>query len=113
MPFDRDRMGFPAGFEFCFSRQNAVFHRADVQAEMATDAAVVDRRGARVFVPVDGLMPAVEARDNTAAAPDAFRLVDAGNDHEVAVEVIRSNDVRQGFPDKVGEFFNAFFFHEV
>ena len=106
-------MGFPAGLESGFCGKDAVFDRADVQAQVATDATVVDRRGAGVFIPVDGLMASVKARDNTSAAADAFRLVDAGNDHEVAVEIVSWHDIGQGLADEVSQFVDAFFFHEV
>lgn len=42
-----------------------------------------------------------------------FCLVDAGNDHEVAVEIVSRDDVGQCLADEVGQFFNAFFFHEM
>lgn len=99
-------------FEFDFVRHHALQDGANVDAEVAADAFVGNRRFARLRVEFDRLVTGVEARNGTTTATDAFVVVDLRNDLEIAIEVFGRDDIGQCHPDEIAKRRKSVLFHE-
>ena len=107
-----DVMGRATGFKFNEARGDSAEDGADVETEVAADAAIGEDRSARAFFDFDSLMTAIVAGDSAPTATDAEVVVNFGNDLEITVEVFGGNDVRKGFSDEIANRAEAVFFHE-
>ena len=76
-----------------FSWSDAFLYRTYVQAEVASDAFVIDAWSSLLSIPVDCLMSSIVAGDVASAASDTFLFVDMRNDLEISVEVFSRDDV--------------------
>src|SRR5882672_4702527 len=98
-----------------FLQGDAIHHRADVNAQVAAYALLVDdlEMTLAVLLVADGLMRRVLAGDIAAAALDAQILVDVRLDRIVQVQVFPVDEVGHGLASEVGECLVSLLVHPV
>jgi len=87
--------------------------RAYKAAQMASDAFLSDDARFAVLVERDSLVSAVLAGDIAPSASDTFVSVNLGEDHRVAVQVTRQDDILQLLAHQFLQLHDAAFLHIV
>ena len=77
------------------ARGDAVLDGADVQAQVAANALLIQDGLAVLGIPIDGLMAAVVAGHIAAAAANALVMIELGQDLVVTVQLLSGDDVAQ------------------
>ena len=91
---------FSAFFPLDFSRSDAFLYRTYVQAQVATNAVVVEFRSSLFCIPVNSLVSSVVAGDIASSASEALFIAEVRQDLEVSVQVFCRNDVVQCASDE-------------
>ena len=100
-------------FPLDFSRSDAFLYRTYVQAQVATNAIVVEFRSSLFFVPVDSLVSCIVAGDVASAASEALLITEVRQDLEVSVEFFCRDEVRQCTSDEFIEAVVSSLIHEM